>query len=382
MNPNIILSYKKIFYTFILIYVFILGGMTQFFVGISNTISSYLIGLTVIVFQLIINLNSFKINRPSIVIQFAVLTIVYIIVNGIFINNAGILKSTIYLYFVFLPIAAIYIADYFIINPTRKKILINLLTVVALIQLPVLVIQKFTYDIFSSIRLSDKVVHEIDFSFGTFFMANDHALGFFLICFLLYASKKYRGAKFISILSIVIFSVLLTNSKYSYLLLLLALTYLFINHFKFGKLLVLISIPILICLAYFFLNSLDYNQLLNLNNAEKFYNSGEASRQQIIFILLEQGISLFGQGPYSYFDIESGTFESAQNFSQWIWNYFDLGLIGVIFFTTYTFIIYSQQKTKNHYSLLITCFLLFYGFFTNYTTDLNMLITYIIFIRI
>jgi hypothetical protein len=151
---------------------------------------------------------------------------------------------------------------------------------------------------------------------------------------------------------------------------------------KYGKQLILITIPIVIISSLYILSNLDLYQILGLYQAEDIYDSGYASRQQIIFTLYKQGLSLFGNGPYSYFNIVTGSFSGGANFSQWIWNYFDLGFIGVILFIIYTFIIYYQYGKTKKYALMITLFLLFYGFFTNYTTDFSMLLTYIIFIRL
>lgn len=359
-----------------------IGGFMQFFLGVSNTISTYLLGFSVIVFHFIIQIQTFKISKPSTVTIFGIIVLLYISINGIILNNSGILKTNIYLLFAFLPIAAILIIDCFLVNSKRKQLLINFLSLIAFIQLPILLIQKITYELFSNIRLGDKVVHEIDFSFGTFFMADDHALGFFLICFLLYSSKKYSRLKFLIILFLVTASILLTNSKTSYLLLFVTYIYLILMKFKYRKALILLSIPFLALSVYISLKYVDFFEILHLNDAEYFYEAGGASRQQIIFMLLKQGITLFGNGPYSYFNILTGSFEGTENFSQWIWNYFDLGLIGVILFVTYTFIIQYKFGRNNNYSLLITFFLLFFGFFTNYTSDFSMLLTYIAFIRI
>lgn len=377
-----VLFYKQSFYSIIFLYVFLIGGSLQYFLGVSNTISTYLLGFFVIFFHSLIQISLLKIQKPSPVLSFGALIMIYILVNGLIINNSGLVKTSVYLFFAFLPIAAMYIVDYFINNPWRKNILLNFLSLILLVQIPILVIQKFTYEMFSNLRLSDKLLNKIDFSFGTFFMADDHALGFFLICFLLYAVKKYTGFKFFGILMLICFSILLTNSKTTYVLLVLTMLYLLVMKFKYGKQLILFTIPIIIVSSYYIISNLDLYQLLGLYQADDIYDTGYASRQQIIFTLYNQGLSLYGNGPYSYFNIITGSFTGGANFSQWIWNYYDLGLFGAMLFIIYTFIFYYQYGRKKKYALMITLFLLFYGFFTNYTTDFSMLLTYIVFIRL
>jgi hypothetical protein len=332
--------------------------------------------------HLLIKISLFKLPKLSLIPFFGFLVSAYIIINGLYLNNAGFQKTSIYLLFAFLPIAAMLIVDYYIENQHLKKNLERFLMLLTLIQLPVLIIQQFTFDIFGTLKLSSANLNEIDFNFGTFFMADDHALGFFLICYLLFYAKRNWGINFFLLVTVITASIFLTNSKTSYFLLFIALIYLLMNRYRWIRIFFLLMIPVILVAGYQLFTQVDFFEQLQLNTAESSYNTGYASRQQILYVLLKQGISWMGNGPYSYFNILTGTFEAGTNFSQWIWNYYDLGLIGVVLFIAYTLFIYFNYENKSRYAFLITMFLIFYGFFTNYTTDFSMMLTYIIFIRL
>jgi len=392
---NIILQLYLIFF---ITYSYFIGGFVQFFLGFSNTVITFFTILSFLVFYFFSSKNKVKkegFNYSLILLIMVLYTFIISIVN-----NEFIVKPLLYSLFFLVPLGI-----YLLIKNTQNfnsKSLNNrrikkVLLLVAIFQLPILLFQKYFYSFLISLNNSSQQIAHVDFTFGSFFIKNDHALGFFLVVNLLYIwsypiLKNKFQRNLVSI--IIIASLFISNSNTSILYLFGAITILiFRNRESISKIRVdrvfylLIFLLIIYLIVDFFepkfyldlqnklSNSLDYK------TAVKWYKQGQARREQIVVLLIKDGLNFFGNGAYAYFDILKSEFtRNFRHFSQLIWIYYDIGLIGLLGFLM---IIFKTNKlfkdNSSSYSMYLSIGILIYSFFTIVTFDINFILTYFIY---
>jgi hypothetical protein len=114
---------------------------------------------------------------------------------------------------------------------------------------------------------------------------------------------------------------------------------------------------------------------LSIERAEKFYKERTAKRFQIVLVAAQRlPLKWIGDGPYSYFDIRSGKFTKAPHFSQLLWTYFDLGLLGLAVVLSYLWVIAGFLSLKRGIvTLFLFGILVVYSFYTTLFSDITML---------
>ena len=367
----------QIIFYILFITFFFLMGIFQFF-GLSITIASYAISCVVclaIIFY-------FLVQRTLIINRYVLLNLtllIWIIVSGI-INQTDYFLVVNYTSFVVIPLA-VYLLVRKIIDKDIKP-LYSIINFSVIIQLPVLL---FQYSFPSYIQYSQKLMIPIDRLFGTFPLAGDHVLSFFLIMniiFLFVSNNRFSFFNYIIILFSV-FSILLMNSAISYLLLLFVCLY-----FLFKKLNKFILIPVIfffLSLLLFFVGSFDILTLLGkgsvagiVDNASLF-ESGTAGRFQSVYYLFSSDLLIAGNGPGSYFNPFSGGFQVNANFSQFIWFYYDLGIIGVMILFSLILTYLKLFEISNSIKLILAVLIVVYSFFSNTFDSIVFCITLNIF---
>ena len=274
---------------------FLLVGFLQFF-GLSLTAFSYSIALIIffVLFFFFLIKKKITINRYIITNLFLLL---FIMTSGM-INHSHLFLIINYTSFVIIPIS-IYLLVRNIMNRDRK-LLHYMINILVIIQLPVLLLQYFFP---AYIQYSKKTIIEIDRLFGTFPLAGDHFLSFFLIMNIIYlfvSKNKFNFLHYIIILCSVM-NVFLMNSTISYFLLLFVLLYFLFK--KANNLIVIPTIVLLFSLMFYFLNSYDIMTLLGKGSVDgivekaNLFESGSAGRFQSIVYLLRNEILIFGNGP-------------------------------------------------------------------------------------
>lgn len=367
----------QIIFYILFITFFFLMGIFQFF-GLSITIASYAISCVVclaIIFY-------FLVQRTLIINRYVLLNLtllIWIIVSGI-INQTDYFLVVNYTSFVVIPLA-VYLLVRKIIDKDIKP-LYSIINFSVIIQLPVLL---FQYSFPSYIQYSQKLMIPIDRLFGTFPLAGDHVLSFFLIMniiFLFVSNNRFSFFNYIIILFSV-FSILLMNSAISYLLLLFVCLY-----FLFKKLNKFILIPVIfffLSLLLFFVGSFDILTLLGkgsvagiVDNASLF-ESGTAGRFQSVYYLFSSDLLIAGNGPGSYFNPFSDGFQVNANFSQFIWFYYDLGIIGVMILFSLILTYLKLFEISNSIKLILAVLIVVYSFFSNTLDSIVFCITLNIF---
>lgn len=385
--------YQLSFYLITLI-TFVFGGAIQFLFGISNTVLTFLIVIYCFLVYLL-----YAILKRRIVLNWVVLfaiAYVFLIFFTATVRHSNVIAALIYLIFPLLPLA-VYLFGF--VNYKEGYIsfrkIFAIFYYIALLQLPILLIQKNFYHLLIGFNNSNQKIEWFDFMFGTFFLKSDHSLGIFIlmiIAIILFKNDKVNNvAKWpkISILylSITLFMTESNISKLFFVVLISAsiLGPMYQKHknslrFKIGAFLFVAALAMtgyLIKDQKFIQKRLGgtFEKQISLKNAEKFYKDGTAKRFQIVMVAASTiKTKWIGDGPYSYFDIRSGKFKKTQHFSQLIWTYYDLGLLGIFVVLCYIICLVGHlDLDKGLPSLFFLGIFLIYSFYTTILSDISII---------
>jgi hypothetical protein len=382
--------------------IFLFGGALQFFFGISNTgLTLLLCGLFYFNYFLyvLINENKVLINRIILVALFYI----FLIIGSGLINRSHPVNLVLYNIFPLLPLGT-----YLFFYVNRNKNYINyhkaliVILFVASIQLPILLIQRFFYDFLILFNYSGQQIASFDFLFGSFFLKSDHSLGFFLLsCIIIIAFNIGNVKSNIKnpLIFIIYFSItlLLAESNISKALLLLLLAYLVIVSFYSSLIKIKVIRRITLAIVFIGVLALLYNlrnidvitskvggtfeRHFTVEKSYRFFLEGTAKREQVVIAAINSIDTKFiGDGPYSYFDIRTGKFRNTIHFSQLIWTYFDLGLLGLI---TIFFYIYNIVRVLNisnkWFFLYIFSIISIYSFYTTPFSEIGIVFSIFLF---
>ncbi len=268
-----------------------------------------------------------------------VLFTLLIIFSGII--NGSSLKQTLYfLRFVIVPYSMYYLVRIYI-NPQNIRRILNLSMMLAMLQLPVVLVQRLFYE--QLIPLSVISIEPNDFTTGTFYVKNDPALNIFLfglILFLLFDPKHnyfvrnrmFKAAWFS-------LAILLSHSLISHLMLFGVWGYYLLRGKKIRAVFSvgLASLALVITLAYL---GATQQWLWQLSHAarqlsirevadEEVFLMGGYSRGAAILYYISRPLSLFGDGPSKYYDPLTRTYLLG-NTGQLFAFYGEVGLIGLL----------------------------------------------------
>ncbi len=360
-------------------FVFLFTGALQF-IGLSITIFSY----TLIMMILCILISYFLIRRHVTINSYVIINLcllLWIVISGI-VNQTNILLILNYFSYSIIPLSVYFFVRSLNLNSINLSFAINILV---LIQLPVLCVQYFFPEY---IIYSQKFINPIDRLFGTFPLSADHFLSFFLIMNILYVGLKASSLTlvnyFIIIYSIVCIS--LTNSTTSYLL--LAATLLYIFFIRSSLYLRIYSIFIsIIFLVFLYFNIYEVFSLLNKPELLEMTNTkhiaqGSAGRIQTFFYILTNKLSIFGNGPSSYFNPLKSGFQLNLNFSQLLWFYYDLGVMGVVLLISLIYSFLVSFSFSNHLRVYLFFLIFAYSFSSTIFDQLSFLLILNIFVSI
>lgn len=375
---------------FILIYVlvFFLTGSLQFFLGVPYVLVSLII-LFLLSFIVVIYLPKWNYRNWDKVVILGFIYAFLIILSGI-INQTDIVHVILYLIFPALPTLFYLFFKAGIKERTfyRRKISL-ILMFTACIQLPFILAQRLSYDFMKDFNRSGQALIEVDFWFGTFPFKADHALGMFLLFNILniyWYNKKLKLTKFPWLVMIWIgITIFLTDTKITQLM----LAGLFIVHAYIAvprniKILGIVTVVIAAITAIFFLQKIpilkqeyEYAQkAYTLEHSKATYNSGIYARRIniVIYYLNFKPLTLIGDGPYDYFNFRKGEFKKTHHFSQLIWTYNDVGLLGLVTVVLFMYYIVKSLALTRWRKWLIFLILMVYAFYTIALFDFALII--------
>lgn len=261
------------------------------------------------------------------------------------------------------------------VKADRVRQVMRFLYMIAFIQLPVVLFQRFFFERFPAnwVRGSDKV----DFDFGTFPFHYDPALAFFLallVAFLLFnpKSKSIMQKRWLVVIWLTV-TIFFINSQICHLIIVLIWSaYLFL-HMSIKKIVVSVVILVFVSsLVYLGDASLSattavgtFERLIDdwKNPDQEAFVSGDYSRSAAILFYLSEPIKIIGDGPSRYYDRETETY-SLGNRGHVFTFYAEVGIIGLFLSYLVFFLIAIALKVKS--------------FALNYSISLFRLIAFII----
>ncbi|MGJ8548450.1 hypothetical protein [Winogradskyella wichelsiae] len=377
----------KLAFGIIVILCFLMGGSIQFFIGIPNIVYS----LGVLSFLLVIYILYISVKKKVLldrVVALFILLFFFIIISAIY-NSTAVIKTLIYLIFVLVPLSC-YL--FFHINNKEeylpKATISKLFLIIALVQLPVMLIQNYGYDFIIDFNRSNQSIAPFDFMFGTFFLKADHALGFFLLFNIINIYTRTKAASISSKLIILylVLTIFFGESNVSKLLVLIFILYMVYTIVpKKIRIIGLVALVFLIPISLVQLNKIKafetevyfIKNQYNIKTSFRNYEIGIAKRPQVVISYATKiPLKFIGDGPYSYFDIIKGKFALTKHFSQLIWVYADIGLFGLTLLILILYILTLNLGLSITLRFLVFSFILVYAFMTTILSDLVIMITF------
>lgn len=375
------------YYSFVVILflIFLVGGGIQYFLGVPNTVYTLLI-LSIIYLLILFNILSTRKLLISKVILTCLIYLFFILLSS-FVNRTEPLKVILYSIFALIPLGVYYL--YSIIENRHislKPLMNSFFRILALIQLPIILIQKYGYDILIKFNNSNQNISDYDAMFGSFFIKADHSLGFFLLMYIISIIFKIRRKEIKLIpwflllyLTVTIF--IMESNLTKLMLILVFLYYLFLWIYKKIKLL---GIGIMLLISFITFNLALKDPAINgeVQSFKKKYTpeqsfiafeKGYAKRPQIVITYVSKiPIKWLGDGPYDYYNIFTGKFKQTLNFSQLIWTYNDLGIFGLLTVILLAFFLIKSLSLDPESKKLFFLVILMYLFMTTVFSDLAM----------
>jgi hypothetical protein len=390
--------YQLSFY-FITLLVFVFGGFLQYTFGVSNTgITFLIVGITYALYFLYILVKRKIVLNWVVFFSFIYVSVIFL---SAYVNGSDLLSTNVYLIFPLLPLGVfLFCFINFKENIISHNKILKLFYYIALIQLPLIFIQINFYDFFIKFNNSGQIIDWYDFMFGSFFIKSDHSLAIFLLFIILNIilnRRNFRSLLKYPRLSILYLSttVFFTESNISkfFLIILLSTSILFPiykkhkNSLKF-QLLALLVILVLSSIGY----GLKDNEIVEkrfggslkrqfaIETAQRQFDLGNAKRVQILILMINRiDTKWIGDGPYSYFDIRKGEFKKTKHFTQIIWTYFDLGLIGLFAIFCYVLSIIKYldiDRGLPRWSFVAV--IMVYSFYTTIFSDIAIILSLMI----
>ncbi len=372
----------------IMSFVFLIGGFTQFFIGVPNTVYTYFIIVLLFLLYFVYVFFGKKMFWDKVIVWHLIFAL-WILISA-WVNDTPFTKWAIYSLFFLLPLGS-YL--FFKINKKKnfvsQRYLSRLYLTIAFLQLPLLLLQKVGYNLLIGFNQSGQAIAEHDFMFGSFFLKADHALGFFLLFNIINLVENNKKLKitnypFLAFLYLSL-TIFLTGSNISKVILLVLLIYLVYKSFPrkirvLSLVLALLLTPLVLNLALrvdavnteaYFIKT-QYNAEKSLINYEK----GIAKRPQVLIAYATAiPFKWVGDGPYSYFDILTGKFQKTKHFSQIIWAYADLGIVGLIILIALIYNLVKNLDVSNDTAIFIFGIVLIFSLMTTIFSDLAIMIT-------
>lgn len=335
---------KTIFYIAYL-FLFCIGGFLAF-VGVPFRMAY--VSLLVI---MLIPLYGMPFDRIT---KLFLVLVMVIIASGI-VNRSSIRETLLFLRFVITPFAMYYLVKIFL-SPHNIKKIINISITLGMIQLPVVIFQRLSYNWLIGYSAFPGGISHIDFNFGTFYVKCDPAMSFFLmglILFLLFDNKHNYFVRH-RIFKAIWFSlaIMVANSIICHLMLMGIWAYYFLSGLSI-KTLVQAGLVVVVAVglfSYFSWTEL-WTELAgkavskitfqNVGNLDRFLEGGY-SRTAAVLYYLNEPLKLLGDGPSRYYDPLTRT-RLLGNTGHVLTFYGELGLIGL--FVSY-WIMYRIAKRK------------------------------------
>ncbi len=380
-----------LFFDFHLIFflLFCLSGLLTY-LSISTNLFPYRMNL---VSALVVPLAFlFKIRINWTVIAFAALSMI-VALSGM-INNSSLMEFILFMRILGFSFLIYFLVDMYV-RPENIAKLIRLSTIIALVQLPIILLERYSYEYLP--QKVKSIVIPLDFDFGSFNFKGDASMAIFLVfivIFLLFDKKHhYIIPKRWLVIAWLTLTVLITNAEIVKLILLIVWgVYIVVNINK--KVIIYSSASIALILAILFVSGkfesvagqlLHSFQSANVSTkATEAFLSGGYGRGAAISYYIDKGITLFGDGPSKYYDPITRS-RLLGNTGHIFTFYSEIGLLGWIFSVLiFLFIAVKIENTKIKISitmLIIFLAIQMLSFTTEIMNDVSIFMIYCIFAK-
>lgn len=380
VNNSLIL---KVIYLLALCYAFFLAGFFQFFGLLGVTGGTTFLTIICILFFVFQGWD-LKIKKYNFI---TIIFFTYILISGI-LNHKSLAAISLYLLYIIIPIVILNLSQ--IIRKMPNKIL-KYFFIISIIQLPIMLVQKLFGKVLG--QISKKHYAEIDSVFGSFPVADDHGLGMLFLSVsgvLLFKKENSFFEKIVFIINIMGIILIESNTTKLFFVALIGVYFFdrmglkFKLNFKYILFAfiflyyVLFKTDLIPYIGEIF-NFVEFRSL-SMETSFSLVENGTAGRLQTLIYLFNQPLLIIGNGPFSYFDPFTYEFAFNPNFSQFIWFYYDLGIIGVLMFMVWIVNIYKEVfKKKNSLSNFLFFAFLLYSLFTTSLNSITMLVIFFAF---
>jgi hypothetical protein len=377
---------KRITFYSVFLLVFCLSGLLTV-VGIRLGIS-YRMGLVSALVLPLVLLYGIKINR--IVLAYAALAGV-VFLSGLA-NHSSLIEVLLFLRTLGFSYLIYRLVEIYV-RPDNIVHIIRLCVLVALIQLPIIMLQQLAYG-----QLPDWLqnnVFLIDFGFGTFNFKGDAPMAFFLtllVTFLLFDNRRNYIVRFKwPVLFWLTLTIMVANAEGVKLIAMMVWGIYLVTHLKARAIVYSILVALLIITGLWsvglldkiwsnFTYNLSTNTQVDLSRQDAFL-SGNYARGSAIAYYLSTDILWLGDGPSRYSDVFSRELYRG-NTGHIFTFYSEVGLLGWLLSMVVFFLIAfpgRQLRFRKHWvSLLIFAAVLMLSFTTEIMNDVSVVLIYCI----
>ena len=329
----------------------------------------------------------YGIKLDNVLIAYVLLAFV-VVLSGL-INSSSASDMVLFLRILVFSYLIYYLVERFV-NRNNIEQIIKLCISIGLVQLPVIVFQRFTYDWLPNTIKEN--VSSIDYDFGTFNFKGDGAMSFFLILcvvFLLFDARRNRFIKHrIWVVTWLTLTVLLANSDISKILLVMVLLVYFATHLA-QRASVTLMISVVLITGVSFVAGIrsdngDKFQRLYASTiaglqgdprAVNYYLEGGYSRGGAIYYYLHNKVLWLGDGPNRYSD--PFTFQRFRGNVGHIFTFYsEVGLWGwILSMAIFFLIVFSPRRgllRVNLYSILLLLCVLGMSFTHQVMNDISV----------
>jgi hypothetical protein len=284
-----------------------------------------------------------------------ILIVIYLIING-YLNDTNYIFI---LYAISIPVISFFIyttvynyVNKFVNDDLSIRRHLNIFYVIAILQLPVIILQSMYSDI-----VINNIFEQIGFDdvrFGTFYFKGDQVMSFFLSSVIITLISKKRSAFQNIVLITSIMSIYLAGSKITQVVLIPILLYVIFNKYKLKS---IVIVPIVISITLISMISTEagryaiydlYGLYENITQGDSdyavdnFYQGGYG-RIEALNYLQNKGILILGFGSSTYFDmVEKRYILGLHGF--YILNYAEIGIIGLLLYIKLILAIYKKKN--------------------------------------
>lgn len=391
-NRKLLLSRMVFFIQFWL--VFMIGGTLQVIGVVTKTKLTIILSAISFLYFFVSAFINKRLRRPA--VYFIAAAVAFIIVLSWQQNHCSTVDFLGSLLLIFIPLCFYFSTTQFI-RFGQIKSLLKLCLVISVIQLPVMVLQRVFYQYIAA--LSHEGVPYIDIAYGTFFFKDDHALGFFLLCLIVFVLFN-KNTRFVvpyklGFLAWWVLTIFATNSKLSGVLCVIILSsYISQKLFHLLKLNIFRRNAFYVACTLVAFMTIGIVAMVNtgLIKNDRLYEAYDRIESQIerehpvprygpLVKFVVEPVSLLGKGLFSYYNPITKQWGIRGGHSQWYSIYYNFGVLGLIAVFTLLLMMALKVDTLPGEWIWYLFMIMSFGLVTQFLMDPAMLITLFIFLH-